>query len=261
MNDWILIGCPVYKRDWILPFWFDAIEKQTFPLSRVGFIFLKGPKDQATLECLMNFSENHPELRCFDIVDDGSEDHLAHVDDGHVRRRVWSIHRFKRMAIMRNMILDRVVCHNPARYFSLDSDILLQDPNTLSSLYELTETKGAVSPLMFMVPPDNDVSTNFPNVMTFDSNGIGHRANDYPIGSVFQADVIMAGVMMSPKVYTESRYHYHRQGEDLGWAWDCRQRGLDLWSASNIYAPHIMYRSDLENYLNLGDPRGNLAYN
>lgn len=247
----ILIGCPVYQREWILPDWFAAIEGQTIPLDQLGFIFEVDPQDLTTIEALMDFSEVHPELRCFDIIVNDREEH-AHHPEGH---RSWNVMRYQAMANMRNDLLNRVTCKDPDRYFSLDSDILLENPTTIEKLVELTETLDAVSPLTFMTPD----GTDFPNVMTWASEPGGYamrKTHTYPIGSVFQSDIIMAAVMMSKQVYQNSRYGVHRQGEDLGWSADCAMKGLKLYNASHIFTPHIMSRGMLEKYKKYGDPRG-----
>lgn len=263
MNEWIMIGCPIYQRDWILPYWFKAIEAQDFPLSNVGFIFLVSPKgDEATKEALFEFQGKHPELRCFDLITDDSPDHMGHIDGGNRRRRTWTKHRYGRMAEFRNQILEKVVCHNPDRYFSLDSDIILEDPTTLSQLFEMTKDKNAVAPLCFMVPPRADPVGKFPNVMSWaggNSKAGGYRKFDQKYGRLYQADIVMASVMMDRATYTRARYKYHQQGEDLGWASNCARLGLNLWSASNIYAAHVMYKEELEEYLKSGDPRASLT--
>lgn len=263
MNEWVMIGCPVYQRAWILPYWFKAIEAQDFPLSNVGFTFLVSPTgDEETKEALFEFQGKHPELRCFDLVTDESNDHHGHIDGGNGRRRLWNKHRYSRMAMMRNQLMDQVVCYDPDRYFSLDSDILIEDPTTLSQLFEMTKDKGAVAPLCFMVPPGGDPEGRFPNVMTWAGgtpNAGGFRQHGLEYGKLFKADIVMASVMMDRATYTRSRYQYHRQGEDLGWASQCARLGIDLWSASNIYAAHVMYKEELDEYLRVGDPRSRLV--
>lgn len=247
--SWILIGLPIYSRAWILPTWFEAIRGQDWPLDQVGFIFEVAPDDQETADTLFEWHERHPEVRCFEVSTYQSACHGAHPDGG----RQWNDGRYAMMAAMRNHLLDRAVCYDPDRYFSLDSDIILQDPTTIRTLFELTEHLDAVSPLTFMTPDGNE----FPNVMSWLRSPGEHGSRLlYPMGTLFQADVIMAVVMMSRLVYQRARYDHHRQGEDLGWARECARLGFKLWSASYLYSPHVMHRSRLEGYLAEGDLRG-----
>lgn len=248
--SFVLISTPVFQREWILPEWFHYIENQDFPLKNIGFQFEAGPNDELTINALMDFYNRHPEVRCFDIVINDKEVHRSHPEGG----RNWSRDRYAVMANFRNNLLVRAICKSPDRFFSLDTDILLEDPSTISTLYQLTGQLDAVSPLAYMTPTD----VEFPNIMTWGLNGRGYRKPDYPLGEIFQADVIMAAVMMSPKVFNSSRYEYHLQGEDLGWARNCQIHRFNLYSASFIYAAHIMSRSMLVHYKTHGDYRKKL---
>ena len=250
---WVLLSAPVFQREWILNDWFASIETQNFPMEDSGFQFEAGPNDDATMHWLMDFYNRHPEVRCFDIVINTQETHDSHLEG----QRNWRRERYATMANFRNNLLERAVCKSPDKMFSLDTDILLEDPTTITQLYNLTETLDAVSPLCFMTPVDIE----FPNVMTWGHAARGFRKQDYPLGSTFQADVIMAAVMMSKPVYTHARYQYHEQGEDLGWSLHAGSQGFKLYNASNIYSPHIMSRAMLAHYKQYGDPRKRMLEN
>jgi hypothetical protein len=81
------------------------------------------------------------------------------------------------------------------------------------------------------------------------------RNSRYPLGTYFKSDVIMAAKMMSKKVYQGIDYKVHEQGEDLGWCLNARDNGYKLYSASYIYAPHIMSIEMYEDFLKNGDNR------
>ena len=214
-------------------------------MANLGFQFEAAPDDDDTINTLLEFHAKHPELHSFDIVMNDLETHVSHPEG----YRAWQRDRYAVMANFRNNLLARARVKAPDRYFSLDTDILLTDPTTISSLYQMTTQLDAVSPLCFMTP--NDAA--FPNVMTWAGSGHAFRSDDYPIGSIFEADVIMACVMMSRRVYENTNYRYHPQGEDLGWSLDCLEKGYKLYSASTIYAPHIMSESMLARYKKNGD--------
>lgn len=249
--SWIIIGCPIYDRAWILPYWFDAILKQDWPLEDIGFLFETAPDDKETLDLLWEFQATHPTIRCFDVQVNTVEEHFSHKE-GH---RSWDRNRYLTMANFRNNLLDRVCCHRPDRYFSLDSDIILENPRTISELVQLTSQPNinAVAPLLFMT----EEGPFFPNCMHWREapNGQAGRADSYPFGTVFKSDIIMAAVMMTPLVYENTRYQWHRQGEDLGWSAQCAMRGYDLYIASYIYSAHIMSQAKLTEYRVCGDDR------
>lgn len=245
----LIVGCPVYEREWLLPHYFAAIEKQTFQLSDIGFVFIVVKRDKPTVDYLYEWHSNHPEVSVFDVVYDDDQIHRSHPEGS----RRWTKEKYATMVSLRNDLLRQVRAHEPDRFFSLDSDVLLEDPNTLENLYNLADTCDAVSPLMYMTP----TGEGYPDVMTW-QNGPGSKAFrilPYPKGELFQADVIMAAKMMSKEVYMNVNYSFHRQGEDLGFCANAAMQGFKLYNAAYIYAAHIMHKAMLEDYLVSGDPR------
>lgn len=254
----ILIGSPIYQRAWVLRDWLRCIENQTIPLSDIGLIFELGPNDDDTHDILWKWHLSHPEVAYFDAVIREDLNHSTHPD-GH---RTWTKVAYHKMVDLRNSLLDRACCLSPNKYLSLDSDLLLEDKQTLEKLYFYLERDNidAISPLSYMYPE----GTNFPSVMSW-VDGVGNMASrlldKYRIGSVFKSDIIMAAVMMNPNVYKNVRYIWHQQGEDLGWSSECARKGYNLYCASDIYVPHIMHTWMLDQYRSIGDPRKSEAYN
>lgn len=253
----LIIGCPVYKRDWILPHWFACIQRQTYNLKNIGFVFELGADDKETFDFLVNWKKTHPQVSIFDI--EIREDIAHHAHEEGTRR--WSFSKYENMVSMRNSLLDKVKKIQPDFYYSLDSDILLTNPNTIEFLLShiTSGSTDAINTLMFMTP----FGVEYPSVMSWHDSTYqkAHRNNQYPFGSLFQADVIMAGKMMSKDVYNNSRYKFHTQGEDLGWSADCAEKGFKLSCASYIYTPHIMGKEELKKFLSQGDNRYELVFN
>lgn len=247
----LIIGCPIYKRDWIFPSWAAAIERQTIDLSKVGFVFITSSNDEKTLHYINLWKNVHPEIPYFQIVPKDDVAHHEHAENS----RQWTMSKYHNMISLRNKLLDEVRKIQPDYFFSLDSDILLQNQMTIELLVShINDGADAVSPLMFMTP----FGTSFPSVMTWiDKPGErAKRLQDYPIGTYFQSDIIMAAKMMSKDVYNNVNYIFHGQGEDLGWCADAHKKGFKkLYSASYIYAPHIMHPQMLNEYFSQGDKR------
>lgn len=245
----VIIGSPIYDRAWVIPHFFDAIENQTVELSNLGFLFECGPNDEETVNALFDWHAEHPEVICFDVNINHEVAHHEHVNG----RRKWRAGRYRQMVKLRNSLLDRVRVYEPDRYFSLDTDIMLEPENTIERLYEVTEKKAdAASPLMFMTPKGSKA----PSVMTWLEPGVRAKRMRYPLGETFQADVIMAAKMMNKRAYNTLNYEYHRQGEDLGWCKQALEHDMKLFCVSDLYCPHIMSESDMERYLEDGDQRG-----
>jgi len=160
------------------------------------------------------------------------------------------------MVLLRNDLLERATVLEDQfdYYFSLDSDLLLEDKSTLSKLVAYAQedrSRSVISPLSYMTPYDTD----FPSAMTWIDRPGGRAMRNhslYQVNSLFKADIIMAAVFMQKDVFTKVRYRWHQQGEDLGFATSLAYEGKDAYAAWDIYLPHMMYRSMLYDYLSSG---------
>ena len=246
----LLIGCPIYKRDWILHHWIRCLLGQSIPIEDVGFVFEVAPDDSATISALNAWKNFDKRIPYFNIKVRSDINHFQHENNG----RQWSISKYVNMVSLRNSLLDTVREVSPDYYLSLDSDILLTNPNTLELLIaHIKSGADAVNPLMFMTP----FGTMYPSVMSWrqDVPEKAFREEKYPLTRYFKSDVIMAAKMMSKKTYTNIDYSVHEQGEDVGWSLNCKNQGYNLYCASYIYAPHIMSEVMYESYLSNGDDR------
>lgn len=250
----LIIGCPIYKRDWILPHWIRCILKQSVDISNIGFVFETAPDDVTTVQSLVAWKNLDKRIPLFEIKERSDIPHFAHEPNS----RQWTMSKYHNMVSLRNSLLQTVREYEPDYYFSLDSDILIENPNTLEFLIAHVKSGAdAVSPLMFMTP----VGTMYPSVMTWRDNKYerAYRKEQYPLGTYFQSDVIMAAKMMSKQVYQNVDYEVHPQGEDLGWSKNAKLKGYKLYSASYIYAHHSMGPEMYKTYLESGDPRSQLV--
>lgn len=250
----LIIGCPIYDRDWIFPYWISSIQNQSVPLKDIGFVFVATTKDTQTINQLQQWRSFHPEVEVFDIVLADNLNHFSHAEG----QRSWTISKYENMVNLRNILLTQVRKYQPDYFFSLDSDILISHPSTIELLIaHIKSGADAVSPLMFMTP----FGVQFPSVMKWvdKPGGQAHRNHEFPLGSYFEADVIMAAKMMSKEVYNNVDYIIHQQGEDLGWSGECAKKGYKLYSASYIYAIHVMSRQMLEAVKQAGDPRHEIS--
>lgn len=250
----LVIGCPIYKRMWILPDWIRCLILQSVSMKDIGFIFEVSPDDTETIASLEAWRKYDKRIPHFSIKVREDIPHFEHENNG----RQWTISKYVNMVSLRNSILDSVREIEPDYYFSLDSDILLVNPNTIELLIaHIKSGADAVNPLMFMTP----FGTMYPSVMTWreDIPDKAYRKEEYDLGNYFKADVIMAAKMMSKKVYQNVSYDVHEQGEDVGWSLNCKKNNFNLYCASYIYAPHIMSEMMYESFAKDGDDRLGVA--
>ncbi len=250
----LIIGCPIYQRDWIFPYWISCIQSQSVNISDIGFVFVVSRDDTQTTDMLTSWSNRHPEVDVFDLVYADELNHFSHVEG----QRHWTLSKYENMVNLRNLLLNKVREYQPEYFFSLDSDILISNPSTLELLIaHIKDGADAVSPLMFMTP----TGYRFPSVMKWIDNPgeKAHRDFDFPLGTYFQSDVIMAAKMMSKNVYNKIDYCIHQQGEDLGWSGNCAKNEFKLYSASYIYAIHVMNQAMMERIKRTGDERQSIV--
>lgn len=246
----ILIGCPTYKRTWILPHWVRCLVTQSVSISDIGFVFEVSPDDEQTLASLEAWRRIDSKIPYFNVKVREDIPHFEHENNG----RQWSMSKYLTMVSLRNSLLETAREVQPDYYFSLDSDILLSNPNTLELLVaHIKSGADAVNPLMFMTPE----GVNYPSVMTWrpDQPLKAFRKPVYDLGTYFKSDVIMAAKMMSKDVYNNVDYELHEQGEDVGWSLQCKDKGYSLYCASYIYANHVMSPIMYEQILKNGDDR------
>lgn len=251
----------MYKREWALPTWFSCIKSQDWPLSDIGFVFVCSSNDTETIAELEKFRDQNPEALFVDIVFEDSVEHETHSNIGYSNRNWRRPGAFDRMVTLRNTLLDRVCESSPDAFFSLDSDIFLTDPTTISKLYKFVSSGNrAANPLIYM-----SHGTKHPGTMnwqfgtsdtSFRGLPIAIRNDNFQIGERFKADVIMGAKMMSRDVYRDVRYRHHTQGEDLGWSYECGKLGKELFCLSDLYASHIMSPNMMSLFKSFGDDRG-----
>lgn len=251
----LMIGTPMYKRGWILPHWIRCLLNQSVSFKDIGFVFEVSPDDTETIESLKAWKRIDKNIPYFEIKVRDDIPHFEHENNG----RQWTISKYLNMVSLRNSLLQTVRDVQPDYYLSLDSDILLTNPNTIELLIaHIKSGADAVNPLMFMTP----FGTMYPSVMNWriDIPTKAYREEKYQLGTYFQSDVIMAAKMMSKDVYNNIDYVVHEQGEDVGWSLSCKQQGFKLYSASYIYAPHIMSEVMYKSFLTNGDDRQELIF-
>ena len=62
----LIIGCPIYKRDWILPEWIRCIINQSIDMNDVGLIFETSPDDFETTNSLITWKKLDKRFQTFE---------------------------------------------------------------------------------------------------------------------------------------------------------------------------------------------------
>lgn len=227
----LLVGCPVLFRDWIMPTWFGCVEKAC-ALAHLSheYVFVGDPvADPRTWEAI---ADTAPAPVHQVVV----PEHERTYDE-----RDWNPRRYHRMVVLRNAMLAEVRRLAPANFLSLDSDILIH-PDALIEMIYARERFDAVGSKCFMG------SGNYLPSYAFLPYGGGLRREDST--GTFAVEVVMAMVLMGPAAY-EVDYHFHFQGEDIGWSLAAKAAGASLGWTGAVTSKHVMEREQLDRM----DPR------
>lgn len=218
MTEEFIVGCPVYKRDWILDRWFDHVERacESAGVSPV-YAFVVDPRDEDTLKVISNHAGAGYVF--------GVQEKAEHEDV-----REWHADRYRWMVEIRNELLGVVRLVEPRLFLSLDSDILLH-PDAIKNMMETIETCDAVGGKAYMT--DGRSHPSWASISR--SGGLSRRDAD----GVFPVQVIMAVKLMSPAAY-KIDYKFNDRGEDVGWSLACADAGVKLKWDGRVTNKHVM---------------------
>lgn len=227
----LLIGCPIYKREWCFINWYEAARISAsiagYKPDDIGFIYVTDRSDVKMKRYIQAHTYDH---RDFITVDQtcASEE------------RQWNKTRYDEMVFLRNELLKEVRNQAPDLFLSLDSDILLH-PLAISNMVDTLSgwnllssgpQYGAVGGKTFMTERGED----WPSYANLNNAGALMRSNT---DGVIQVQILMAIKLMTPVAYNVD-YEYNDKGEDIGWSLACAERGLKLIFDGRVGNKHLM---------------------
>jgi hypothetical protein len=219
----VVVGCPVYEREWVLSAWFDALDDWRDHVD-LHFRFVYTPGSDRTETILRNRAENY-------LI-------FPYEDGDHSTERNWGKRsRLETLAYMRNFLITQVRLDEPDWYLSLDSDILVSPWSESQALFDTLF--DAVAPLVYLGP--GDVS----NAFMYQKDHHRRIPDGRRYGVDQKVDVIAAAKLMKPKAYNGSFYGYDKYGEDFYWARQMREQGITLALNSSVKWKHVMDRDSL----------------
>lgn len=243
----VVVAAPVADRAWALPTWYDRLAKQTVRPDQILLVH-GGHRGDETWEAIGECCRNTgiPTLRHHDTT----PPHPRNDDE-----------RFRTLARLRNLMLAWAKVATNADYLlSLDTDIMLDEPQTIEQLIIAIE-RGAdcASPLLNFHPaagwtcnagmlgnvnhhPREAVEAGRPEDL---GTWPWTRATPDPKAPLQRIDAPMGAVMMSRGVYEHVRYRWHESGEDLGFAINLKlaektATWLPWLNARHVWAAHLL---------------------
>lgn len=224
----VVVGCPIYARQWILPAWMEAVKRE-LSAHELTLVFVYGRNDLGCIKQLWEECEGYP---------------LWLVEGATVSRDVshkWESEDFFRMASLRNQLLRKVRDLQPDLFLSLDSDMILCEGAFSSMAAVSNQGYSGVGAVASMCRFRWCESWMYYNEDSKDF----HRHNEPgDFDGIKEVDAIMGAKLMTPDAYNLD-YVYDKQGEDLGWSRQMRNEGMRMAVTAAGAVRHVMHEDDL----------------
>ncbi len=235
----LLVHTPISNRAWILPEWLDALRAQDFDKDETVVCFDVNESDDETLNLLREFARKSRGTYADVMVR-----YLAWSEPMRLPDHVWNDELYRRMIQMRNGALHLAEKLGCDYLFSLDSDVILLDVDTISHLVE------AYVPIMagvFTAVWGNDAAKALPNVWERGQNEMSDEFMASVIGShehvkvgglgactLIRKDVWMAKVNYDAIYNLPSNY----RGEDRNFCIRAAVAGFPLLACAHTKIEH-----------------------
>lgn len=231
----LLIHTPVSNRAWCLPEFLEALAAQTVPVGfEVGYLFDVNDTQDNSVDLLAHFASRHDAT-----INEHPWPTLNMPDHS------WNAERYRRMIAMRNGALTMAAAKQCAYLFSIDSDVILADCDTLTHLL------FACVPIIagvFVTRWGNPEAAWLPNVWQRGQNemtddfirNIAHAPEHVVVGglgacTLIRNDVWESGVTYSPIYNLPSNY----RGEDRNFCVRAAVKGFELLACSHRKITHL----------------------
>lgn len=243
----LVCAAPVADRAWALPTWFACLAAQTRRPDLVLLLHSGSVQDDPTWETAHEQARAHrlPLI----MLHDSRPPHDRHDNE-----------RFRTLADLRNRLLRVARDLRAERYLSLDTDVMLDDPQTLERLEGwIDDGADIASPATFLHPAASDPAVDEEIFWAYNAGWwaphgtrhdprrpwVRHECAAIDWGRAHRIDVPMAAWLGSGRAF-DCCYEWHESGEDLGFAQDLDERALTcVWDAG-LRAKHIWCREHLQ---------------
>ncbi|MGH3415437.1 MAG: hypothetical protein ACRDSS_03120 [Actinocrinis sp.] len=243
----LCLVAPVADRAWALPTWFAYLAEQTVTPDALAFVH-SGQVGDPTWRALETGAQTAG-LSAPIILHDPARPHARHDNE-----------RFRTLARLRNLALDAAASVRADLVLSLDTDVMLSDPQTIERLSDLVADGRCdiAAPVAFLHPgappgwhPGQTPCWAYNFGWLADSPAPVRQWLRRPSvdkidwGAVVDADVPMAAWVAGPRA-AACRYEWHESGEDVAFARSLRARGCRFQVDTSLYAWHCWDAGHLE---------------
>jgi glycosyltransferase involved in cell wall biosynthesis len=242
----VCIAAPCRNRSWVILRYLDGILNLNYPKDKLILYWLVNDSTDQTLRMLQDFQQLHKhEYRDIQIerIKTKAQEYKRTISKPpQFAEKYWQ-EVYLNIAKLRNKVIDKVLETNSDYWFSVDSDIILNDPETLNIL--LSEAKPIISAII-----NNDQIRNphlliqqaACNILNFDERGKVKHITGWEMNSTFQIQITGAVCLYKSEIFKNPniRFGYSRMGEDIFFAQRVLEAGIETWTTSKVLPEHCM---------------------
>jgi cellulose synthase/poly-beta-1,6-N-acetylglucosamine synthase-like glycosyltransferase len=223
----ITIGCPCQNNERTMPSYLEAIRNLNFPKDEIQLAFLINNSTDDTYYILKTFREeylgDYYKISIWDI---------SGVNDGYIDNRNAG-RNYQYFANIRNLWLKMA---DPCSEWilSIDSDIIV--PSDIIHRLMLHDV-DMVSALIL----NNVTGWNNYNIQRWNGNNYCAITDmDYEFqDGLIEVDITGACSLMKKSAIKNTKYRFHKQGEDHGFCIDLKKKGCRIYCDTTIRPEHL----------------------
>lgn len=242
----VLVGCPIRNREFIAERYLQGIYNLNFPKKQIVLYFLLNDSTDSTEQILKRFQQLHKHeyknIILEKIRTKSPEYKRAIAKPFNFAEKYWQ-DVYLNIANLRNKVIDKVLEIGANYWLSVDSDIILNDAETLNIL--LSEAKSVISAI---INNDQIRNPNLPiqeaacNILNFDEHGKVKHVTGWEMNSTFKVQITGAICLYKAEIFKNPniRFGYSRMGEDIYLAQKILEVGIETWTTSKVLPEHCM---------------------
>lgn len=260
-NKKIFIATLIRDRSWILPHFLKYLYELNYNKKDISIFFLINNSKDDSYQIIQNFRNTNLK-KYLDITIENID--IKNIPDDVRTMNVRNNYIYNHLANMRNIILDRCNKNKFDYIFSIDSDILLINKDTLNNL--ISHKKDIISSIIYngyefkpelyyrftnaliKVAEERLIPINKNKTEFIKSQETRYKHLRKKNGLI-EVDLTGAIYLINTKILRDIKYGYHIDGEDAYFCNSAQQNKIKLYCDMDTYNQHIMSESWLNKFL------------
>lgn len=242
----ICIATPCRNRSWVISRYLDGIYAINYPKDKIILYWLVNDSTDNTFEILKSFQTNYQHEYKNIIIDrirmKAPEYKRTIAKQPQFAESYWQ-QIYTNISRLRNIVIDKVLELQVDYWFSIDSDIVLNNSESLNIL--LSEKKDIISAIINndqIKNPHLPIQEAACNILNFDKYETVSHIKGWEMNNTFKVQITGAICLYKSEIFQNPnvRFGYSRFGEDIFMAQRLLEAGIETWTTSKVLPEHCM---------------------